>query len=51
MQADLHDFSAEELEITELPEREEMLTLDLGSSSPPAVHLDLPLSILGLIKL
>ena len=47
--ADLHDFSDEELEITELPEREEMLTLNLGN--PVVIHLDLPLSVLGLIKL
>jgi hypothetical protein len=47
----MNDFSDEELEITELPEREEMLVLNLGASNPPAFHLDLPLSILGLITL
>ena len=45
----MHDFSEEELEITELPEREEMLSVKLGN--PVAVDLELPLSILGLITL
>lgn len=49
MQADLHDFSDEELEITELPEREEMLRLLLGN--PVAFDLNLPVSVLGLITL
>ena len=50
MQADLHNFSDEELEITELPEREEMLNISLGN--PASVVVDLPLSVLGgLIKL
>ena len=49
MQADLHDFSDEELGITELPEREEMLTLNLGN--PVVVHLNVPVEVLfGLIK-
>lgn len=52
MQAYLHQFADEELEITELPEREEMLTLTLGASNPPAVSLSSDVSILfGLIKL
>ncbi|HVW35252.1 MAG TPA: hypothetical protein VHL53_22150 [Acidimicrobiia bacterium] len=46
----MHDFTDEELEITELPEREEMLKLDLGPSSA-GIHLDLPLNVLGIIKL
>jgi hypothetical protein len=42
------DFTDEELEITELPEREEMLMLDVGS-----LHLNTgPISILfGAIKI
>jgi len=44
MQAELHDFSDEELEITELPEREEMLTLKLGN--PTSVDLNLPINLL-----
>jgi hypothetical protein len=40
-------FSDDELEITELPEREEMLTLTAGS-----LNLDTgPISILGLITI
>ena len=50
MQAELHHFSDEELEITELPEREEMLKLQLGTPTP-AIDLNLPISILGLITL
>lgn len=46
---DLHDFSDEELEITELPEREEMLTLKAGN--PTSLDLNIPLSVLGLITL
>ena len=44
---DFADFSDEELEITELPEREEMLKLLVGS-----LNLDTgPISILGLITI
>ncbi|HYH49573.1 MAG TPA: hypothetical protein VEG38_08500 [Acidimicrobiia bacterium] len=44
---DFTEFSDEELEITELPEREEMLILTAGS-----LTLDTgPISILGLITI
>jgi hypothetical protein len=42
-------FSEEELEITELPEREEMLRIEAGN--PTSFMVDLPVSILGLITL
>jgi hypothetical protein len=45
----MHDFSDEELEITELPEREEMLSLTLGN--PTTFNLSIPVSILSLITL
>jgi len=50
MQDALRGFLEEELEITELPEREEMLTLKLGN--PTSVDLNVPVSVLfGLITL
>ena len=43
---DFTDFSDDDLEITELPEREEMLSLTLGTLS-----LGIPVNIAGLITL
>jgi hypothetical protein len=36
----MNDFSDEELEIAELPEREEMFILDLGLLGMSILHLD-----------
>ena len=49
MQPVLRGFSDEELEITELPEREEMLNISLGA--PPSISIMSDISILSLITL